>query len=390
MVPGGTVPGPNVEALFASNGGFASCRLESFRLARGDRLHVGRISALLAAVTWFPLLVLAALQGVAWGTAVQVPFLRDFLPYGQLLIAVPVLVFGELVVRRYLIAAVTELRTSPVLAPDDAPKLDALLERTGKLWCGRDINLMLAVVTCSATLVSVWGARDWLTGGWQVAGSGMTLAGWWYLLISLPVMRFLALRWLWRIVVWAWFLWRVAGLDLHPRPTHPDRAGGLAFLGGTQAVFSVFFFAFGIQLSCLVADRITFQGADLMAFRGQLAVFVGVAVGTLMIPLSVFAPQLLRARQDELLFMSGTGFRGGIDLKQKLAMDGAVALPTDAVSGLTDFGSLYENVRLMRPIPVELQHVVAIVLAAVLPFLPLIFLVVPAQQVLSTLAKLLI
>ncbi len=58
----------------------------------------------------------------------------------------------------------------------------------------------------------------------------------------------------------------------------------------------------------------------------------------------------------------------------------------NAISGLSDFGVLYENARLMLPVPLELQHVVSLVLAAVLPFLPLVFLVMPAREVLRTLA----
>ena len=108
-------PAPDVEALFALGGGRVSRGLERLKLARDARLHAGRVAVLLAVVTWLPLLVLAAIEGVAWGGAVQVPFARDFLPYGQLLIAVPVLVLGELIVARHLMRSVTELRTSEVL-----------------------------------------------------------------------------------------------------------------------------------------------------------------------------------------------------------------------------------------------------------------------------------
>ena len=218
----------------------------------------------------------------------------------------------------------------------------------------------------------------------------MTLAGWWYLLISLPVMRFLALRWLWRLLLWAWILWRVSRLELHPRPAHPDRAGGLAFLGGTQAAFGVFVFAFGVQLACLIADAVYFRGADLADFRGQVVAFVVIVVVVLMLPLLVFAPKLLRAREEYILFLSSSAHRGAGDLTRKLRATQGGELPSNAVSGLSDFGVLYENARLMRPVPMEIQHVLGLMLAAVLPFLPLIFLVMPAREVLRTLARLLI
>ena len=158
------------------------------QLARDARLHAGRVAVLLAVATWLPPLVLAAIEGVAWGGAVQVPFVRDFLPYGQLLIAIPVLVLGELMVARHLMRAVAELRTSEVLDSKDTPILDAVLAKTVRRWRGRSVNAVLLILTCAATVVSLLGADEWLTGGWQIAGDGMTLAGWWYLLISLPVM----------------------------------------------------------------------------------------------------------------------------------------------------------------------------------------------------------
>ena len=106
-----TTPVPDFEALFALGGGRVGRGLERLQLARGARLRADRVAVLLAAVTWLPLLVLAAVEGVAWGDAVHVPFVKDFLPYGQFLIAVPVLVLGHVTVGRYLIRAVAELRT---------------------------------------------------------------------------------------------------------------------------------------------------------------------------------------------------------------------------------------------------------------------------------------
>ena len=67
--------------------------------------------------------------------------------------------------------------------------------------------------------------------------------------------------------------------------------------------------------------------------------------------------------------------------------DGPV--PSSDVSALCDFGVLYGNARLMRPMPIQPEHVVALAIAAVLPFVPLVFLVMPAQEVLETLGRLL-
>ena len=202
-------------------------------------------------------------------------------------------------------------------------------------------------------------------------------------------MRFLALRWLWRLLVWAWVLWRAATLDLQPQPVHPDRAGGLAFLGEAQIAFGVLVFALGIQLSSLIADQVIHQGADLMEFRARVFSFVALAVIVLLLPLLAFVPKLARARYDTLLFLSGRGYQGAGELERRLRSRSGDELPDQKISGLADYGTVCESARLMRAAPLEWRHVLVILLAAVLPFLPLAFLVMPAQEVLKTLAKLL-
>jgi hypothetical protein len=380
----------DIEGMFLLGEGRISKGLHRAQLAQGARLRAGRMAILMAAVTWLPLIVLAAIEGVAWGKSVEVPFVKDFLPYGQFLLAIPVLIIGEVIVGRLLGWAAAELRRSDVLAPEATPALEEVLTKAVVRWRGRGATALLLFLTGGVTLASFWGAREWLTGGWQYVGKQTTLAGWWYLLVSLPVMRFLILRWLWRLLLWAWVLWRTSGLKLQPRPTHPDRAGGLAFLGSTQAVFGVLVFAFSVQLSCLMADAVYYRGADLMSFRWQVLAFVLSAVGLLLLPLVVFAPKLARARLEGLLQLSGTGYHGADQLEQQLVARRGQPLPANEISGLADFGVLYENARLMKPVPLAWRHILGLFLAAALPFLPLAFLVMPAQEVFRTLGKLLI
>jgi hypothetical protein len=178
-------PDSDIESLFLLGGGRIAKGLERARLARGARLRVGRTAVLSAAVTWLPLLILAAAEGVAWGDGVEVPFLKDFLPYGQFLLAVPILVLGESVVGSNLGQAAAELRRSDILAPEDTPAFDALLKKAVVRWQGWVVNVAFAALTCIAAGASLQGAPKWLTGGWQVAGDRLSLAGWWYLLISL-------------------------------------------------------------------------------------------------------------------------------------------------------------------------------------------------------------
>lgn len=381
---------PDFESLFGLGGGPLGQRLGRLGLARDGRIEMRRAATLSVLVTWLPLLVLSLVEGVAWSGGLQVPFLKDFLPYGQFLIAVPALVLAEVVIGRRLALSLAELRRSDVLSPDDRPALDALIQRARAVWGGWFVNSLILVLTIGTAVASVVEMREWLTGSWQFVGDRTTLPGWWYLIVSVPVMRFLALRWLWRLLVWTWVLWRIAALQLRPRPFHPDRAGGLAFLGEAQIAFSWLVFAFGVQLSCLAADQVLYKGQDMMEFRSYLFAYVLISVFGLLLPLLAFVPKLARARFDSLLFLSGRGFDGAGALDEKLRGTTGSELPHSGISEMTDYGVLYDNARLMRSAPLEWRHIGVLVLAASLPFVPLVFLVMPAQEVLRALAKLLL
>jgi hypothetical protein len=108
-----------------------------------------------------------------------------------------------------------------------------------------------------------------------------------------------------------------------------------------------------------------------------------------LLPLLVFAPKLVLAREESLLFLSGSAYNGADHLERLLRSGKSGELPADEISGLSDFAVLFENASRMRPVPLELRNIFALVLAAALPFLPLIFLVMPVSEVFRTLTKLL-
>jgi hypothetical protein len=69
----------------------------------GSRLGLGGISSkhitiriiILIAITWLPLLALTAMQGLAIGNKVEIPFWKDFAIHSKFLIILPLLIFAE-------------------------------------------------------------------------------------------------------------------------------------------------------------------------------------------------------------------------------------------------------------------------------------------------------
>lgn len=382
-------PEPPDEAPFSLGSGRTARWLERVHLAAAGHGRWGRLAAATALIAWLPLLVLALAEGLAWGDRVEVPLLSDFLVYGQLLVAVPILILGEFPVGKRLGWTARELRQSAIVSPQDRQALEDVMARAARGWRARGVDLAILLLILAANVASLWGGPEWFAGTWRYVDGRMTWPGWWYLLVSLSALRFLTLRWLWRLALWNWVLWRTSRLELRPQPTHPDRAGGLAFLGGTQAAFGLLVLAFAVQLSCVIADAVCFRGADLMSFRAQVAAFVLSTLVLMLLPLLVFVPRLALAREEHLMFLSGRGYRGAEFLGQRLRAGESGQLPTEDVSGLCDYGDLFENARGMSPVPIGPRHVLSLAMAAVLPFLPLVFLIMPVADVVKALVQVL-
>jgi hypothetical protein len=100
---------------------------------------------------------------------------------------------------------------------------------------------------------------------------------------------------------------------------------------------------------------------------------------------------LSHARALGLFKLSNSGYGGAKQLDRKLdACRTEGELPDNSISGLADFGVLYENALRMRILPLDVRSVLFILLAAVLPFAPLIFLAMPADEVLRALKDLML
>ena len=80
-------------------------------------------------------------------------------------------------------------------------------------------------------------------GQMQDGALALTLAGWWALLVALPLFWFLLGRWLWRFVTWGRLLRDIAACELRLVATHPDRCGGIAFIGQYPKSYVLFVFA---------------------------------------------------------------------------------------------------------------------------------------------------
>jgi len=108
----------------------------------------------------------------------------------------------------------------------------ARIARWRDAWLPEALFLLAAVLLALATPnQNIFAYLSGLTGGSNPSAVGeATWSSRWYWMVCMTVFCFLLLRWLWRLGMWGFFLWRLSRLDLRLVPTHPDRAGGLGSL----------------------------------------------------------------------------------------------------------------------------------------------------------------
>lgn len=366
-------------------------------LIRKDAHQTARRAFLAALFAWFPLLVLSSLRGVAFGHKVLVPFLADFSAWSRFLLTIPLLVLAEIILGSRIANAAEQFVTSGVVDQKDYRQFDRIVEQGLR---SRDSKAAEIVIAILAYLVAITGfkltassASTWYAT--QADGTeSLTLAGWWLIGFSAPLLHFLMLRWLWRLSVWSRFLGGVRNLDLRLFPTHPDKAAGLGFVGRTQRFFGILLFAISIGVAGVLANEIVYEGYPLRHFAPAIASYVIVGVAVVLSPLAVFFMTLRRAKRRGLNEYGtlATSYTGSFHRKWILANnpDNDPLLGTSDIQSLADLGNSYTFIERMYTVPVDPRVIIHLVVASVLPMTPLLLSVMPLEEIVKLLFKFLV
>lgn len=348
-----------------------------------------------AAVAWLPPAILSAAQGTFWKEALGGrAFLFDFAAYARFLIAILVLVATEGIAKKRGSALFCQFIDAGLVPAEEEPRFTKALQqadRRGSSVLAEAIIVGIAYVTSAdAVFVQVNNLRESWMGNLVAGQEQLSLAGWWTLLISLPLFWFILLRWFWRFLVMTILLRQIARLKLQLVATHPDLRGGIGFLGLYPTIFSGLIFA----LSCVVAS--TFMGGGLFAdwpLNSLLAPFLMWVAIVLIIfvgPLTVFAPALLELKRRGLLEYGAFACEHNRAFEQKWIQRGTVdqdPLGAPEISSLADLTTALQSIRAMLVIPVGRGGLWILVSAAGLPWVAVLFSKVPFMEVLTTVVK---
>ena len=346
-------------------------------------------------VTWLPLLVLSVFSGLAVGTSIRIPFLHDLEAQARFLVALPLLIVAELVVHQRSQIVVRRFLERRLVSGEELPKFLSAVNWGLRLRdsLAAEITLVILVTTVGHW---VWRHQVALTAGtWYAALDGaqwhLTPVGYWYAFVSIPIFQFILLRWYFRLFIWHGVLWRISRITLRLTATHPDRAGGLAFLGKSSYAFGPILFAQGALLSGLIATRVLYEGATLVSFKMEAAALVVFFVLIVLGPLLAFSPQLGNAKRRGLgaYGLLASEYVQGFEDKwvRRPAGSSDELLGSADIQSLADLGNSYAVVREMRLVPFGAEDIIRLAGVTAAPLLPLGLTVLSLEDLIVRVAK---
>jgi hypothetical protein len=376
-----------IESLAARRG---SDEITNFSLLGGPLYQLGRrlglvrgetntvlLGLVLGGGTWIVIVVLAVIGGVGdrlWSLSV-------IGAHARLLVAIPLFFVCESWVDPRMTAWVRSIAATGVVPADAQPALDAAVVRSSG-W--RDAWWPEALCLLAAVLLNVSGARLVPYGRTVTYDPARhAFAARVYFGTGLIVFQFLVFRWLWKLVLWIAFLWRVSRLNLHLLPGHPDSVGGLGSLEGIHAQFSALVAAISVLECASLVEDLSTGATTFSVFDPWLAVVLTMDAIVFLGPLFVFTDKLSASRTQGTGAYMDFAARYVTAFEQKWLQQGGAPkdmLGTPDLQSLADLTNSVSVVRRMRSVPIGRQMLTQLAAAALIPLLPLLLFKYPAAD----------
>ena len=355
------------------------------------RPYIGRRAVLFVLIAWLPLLMLTFAQGTPGR-----PFLHDIGAFARYALAAPLLLAAEAVCLTVL-GRIAQRFFDLLPAPDERERYVQTIGSVRRLL-GHPLAGLAVVVLAYALsgaahhAVTLSHLPAWYRSSADAAA--LSPAGWWHALVSLPMLLMLLLGWLWRLVVWTRFLFLVSRLDLALVAVHPDRAGGLGFVGYSTAAFAPVAAALGTIVAGAIANKVVYGGSSLANEKDALVCVALLSIALFTAPLLTLSAKLMQTMRRGAQQYNQLATAFGHQFEREWFRDEGAAqqqsmLDRGDFSAATDLYQVVDRVRTLLVVPVQLRGIVLLALATLLPFVPVSLMVLSFDTVLDALLGLL-
>jgi hypothetical protein len=373
-------------------GGLLDRLLILLRITKANQFSPMRKIIFFVAITWLPLLILTSIENLIWTDAVEISFAEEFATHIRFLIVIPLLVFAEGIVDQRLKLSLDQFNRSGLLKEEGKAKFELAKRKADQMSESIWAEAVILVLILSNLLFRI-SANSIDISNWAFPiGEDPTVlskAGYWAAFVSFPLIQFLILRWMWRWLIWLRLLNMISKVGLRIIPQHPDKSGGLGFLGETPLPFGLFTFTLSIIFSAILAERVLFQGFVLEEHYPLIAVFVLLCVLINVVPLLAFVSPLSNARVKGINDFHALIAHHHLDFEEKWIKNrgnqSEEFLGSPDASSAADISMVYEAVKNMSVFPFNIKTMAITVVISVLPLLGVIAIKIPLVELIEML-----
>jgi hypothetical protein len=350
----------------------------------------------LVIITWLPMLILSIIEKTAWNPALKIPFLLDIATNVRFVVCLPLLIIVEKTINDRMSETARYFGQAGLLPPERAGEYRSAIKKTDDLCRSfiPEIVIIIIVILSVVSSKSIQLNIDPSIASWQREGTSRTIACWWYNAVSHPIYRFFMFRWLWWLIVWTIFLWRMSRLDLQLTPTHPDNAGGLGFVGVSQSRWGALCFIISLQVSSFISGKVFLEGASLQEYQWLMVGFVVLLSALFFAPLLLFTPQLIKTKRKGLFEYGALAekYTSSFDNKwiTKKGEGAESLLGTPDIQSLADLANSFSVIEETRAVIFNKQDVIYLAILSAIPFLPLLFFVYGIDVLLKNVVQLIL
>jgi len=347
--------------------------------------------------SWLPVAVLVVIRGLMDPqSGVVRGVFSDAATHVRFLVALPVFVIAERDCLPRLGQIMRHMTDVNLIRGEDMPRFRDAISSTKRLLDSKSMELLTVIAAYAILVALVYMFPEGQYKVWQKSQSSnqfpISVAGWWHVLVSLPLLLVIVIGWIWRVLLWGRLQFLVSRLDLRLIPGHPDHCGGLKFVSSSLRAFRMVAFGLGSLVSGVAINRV-------IHFHEGFDIFKGIAIGLVAVVVILFTGPLvvyirtLRHAHHRGMFEYGMLARNvGEQFEQKWLKrpidESSLEVPD--FSATTDLYGVVANVYAMDEVPFSLKNVGLLVLAALLPLLPAALLVMPLKEIFEDLVKLIL
>ncbi len=341
-------------------------------------------------ICWLPLAILSYFK-LGWNQFYLL-FARDISTHVRILIVIPILIFARRSVNNGFNKTISLFYETKIVDQTNAKALERVLGKVEKWKNSLFIDLVILVLIYISFFIqqdkSVNSSNVYVP--WHIVNDRITVAGWWYLLISLPVLQMLLYRWLYTILLWIIFLSRIPKLNLHLSALHPDGAGGLGFLHYTQLTYFPVALAFSALTAGVTNNLIMFSGISIADYKIAIGSILGFVLMLFILPLMLLLPMLAKVKREYFIQYSLQAWPITRKYEEELEAYYKTEKENPDTSWHVDLLGSFEKANDMKIILVDRTLLVAFTAAVVLPFLPVVAQQIPLKDIfLSLVGKIL-